>query len=488
MLIKPISTSELKILLSVRSAGTSSLMAHTGKTPLTDPTVLKQFYTVGPRHTAYPSTDRFVEAFGPEDHSLWLRKRGIGGFSRELGLYVHMPISSIVCPSCGRESTAMSEREPDAQYLDYLDKELRLNSGNLDERALMHLHWGGDTTSLLRNENLGEAWRCLNRHFEQSDQTRCSIEIDPVTVDEQQVASMAEAGVNELCVNVRECEAGMRGCVDSNRLLAATEHVIAAARRARIGSITVNLVFGVPGQTVMSFNQTLKRLLALQPNRLSLQDYTRLPTAARGSRKEKPADSLAEETRAQLFSVAVVRLSEAGYVHIGMNQFARSDDELAVAQRQGRLHRNIQGYCSYGDCDVLGVGVASISAIGPTYSQNSRSIEDYYSLLDEDLVPVNRGIELTTDDLARRTVMNALMCHFEVAFESVEIAHLLDFASYFADELEELKVFADAGLVTIDDGWLSITDRGRYVVWTICQVFDRYLRLDRRRASFEKVL
>ena len=463
-------------------------MAHTGKTPLTDPTILKQFYTVGPRHTAYPSTDRFVEAFGPEDHALWLRKRGIGGFSRELGLYVHMPMSSIVCPSCGRGSTAMSEREPDAQYLDYLDKELRLNSGYLDERALMHLHWGGDTTSLLCNEALGATWRRLDRHFEQSDQTRCSIEIDPVTVDEQQMASMAEAGVNELCVNVRECEAGMRGCVDSNRLLAATESAVAAARRVGIGSITVNLVFGVPGQTVMAFNQTLKRLLALQSNRLSLQDYTRLPTAARGSRKDRPADSLAEETRAQLFSVAVMRLSGAGYVHIGMNQFARSEDELAVAQRQGRLHRNIEGYCCYGDCDVLGVGVASISAIGPTYSQNARLIEDYYSLLDEDVIPVTRGIELTTDDLARRTVMNALMCHFEVAFESVEIAHLLDFASYFADELEELQVFADAGLVTIDDGWLSITDRGRYVVWTICRVFDRYLRLDRRRASLEKVL
>ena len=463
-------------------------MAQARKTPLTDPAILKQFYTVGPRHTAYPSTDRFVEAFGPEDHALWLRKRGIGGFSRDLGLCVHMPMSSTGCPACGRDGIVTAERNTDSRYLDYLDKELRLNSSCLDERTLVHLHWSGDTMALLRNDALGAAWRRLDGHFEQSDQTRCSIEIDPVAVDEQQVASTAEAGVNELCVNVRECEAGKQGCVDSGRLLAATESAVAAARRAGIGSVTVNLVFAVPGQTVMSFNQTLKKLLALQPERLSLQDYMRLPTAARPSRKDQPADPLAEETRVQLFSVAVMRLSDAGYVHIGMNQFARSDDELAVAQRQGRLHRNIQGYCSHGDCDVLGVGVASISAIGPTYSQNARSIDDYYSLLDDNVIPVTRGIELTTDDLARRTVMNALMCHFEVAFESVEIAHLLDFTSYFANELEELKAFADAGLVTIDDGWLSITDRGRYVVWTICRVFDRYLRLDRRRASFEKVL
>ncbi|UCH49209.1 MAG: oxygen-independent coproporphyrinogen III oxidase [Betaproteobacteria bacterium] len=449
---------------------------------------MRQFYTVAPRHTAYPSTDRFVEAFGPDNHTLWLRKRGIGGFSRPLGMYVHMPLLNSVCPSCGREETVTADREANSRYLDYFEQEMRLNSNFLEKRALTHLHWGGDTTSLLRNDVLGAARRRMDRYFEQSGQTRCSIEIQPVAIDDQQVASVVEAGVNELYVNVRECDAQKADCVDSDRLMAVAENVIAAARGAGIGSITVNVVFGVPGQTVMSFNRMLKKLLALQPERLSLQDYMRLPKATRTARKEDRADALAEETRLQLFSVAVTRLAEAGYVHIGMNLFARPHDELAVAQHQGRLHRDIQGYCSHGDCDVLGIGIASISAIGPTYSQNARSIEDYYSMLDEDVVPVARGIELTTDDLARRTVMNALMCHFEVAFESVEIAHLLDFTRYFADELEELKAFADAGLVAIDDGWLSVTDHGRYVVWTICRVFDRYLRLERRRASFEKLL
>lgn len=463
-------------------------MAQAKKTPLTDPAILKQFYTVGPRYTAYPSTDRFVEAFGPEDHALWLRKRGIGGFSRELGLYVHMPSSNMACPSCGRDTRLQAGQEADSRYLDCLDKELRLHSDCLDERVLRHLHWSGDTRSLIGRDDAGAMLSRLQKHFVQSDQTRHSIEIDPLAVDEHQIASLIEAGVNQLCVNVQECDAGGEGCIDSGRLLAATESVVAAARRAGIGSIVVNLVFGVPGQTVMSFNQTVKRLLALSPEQLALQDYSCLPSTARAPRKARPADSLAEETRVQLFSVAVMRLAEAGYVHIGMNQFARGEDELAVAQRQGRLHRNLRGYCSSGDCDVLGVGVASISSIGPTYSQNTRSLEDYYGLLEEGIIPVTRGIELTTDDLARRTVMNALMCHFEVAFESVEIAHLLDFTGYFADELEELKGFADAGLVTIDDGWLNVTDRGRYVVWTICQVFDRYLRLDRRRASFEKLL
>lgn len=463
-------------------------MVEARQTPLTDPAILKRFYSVEPRHTAYPSMDRFVEAFGPEDHALWLRKRGIGGFNRKLGLYVHIPSSNTVCRSCGRDKHVTEDIEAHSRYLDYLDAELRLHSACLDERTLVQLLWVGNTAALLRNDAFGSAWQRLQHYMELTDQTRCSVEIDPITVNEQQIANMVGAGVNELRVEVRECGAAEHACVEPERLLAVTESVVAAARRSGIVSITLNVVFGLPGQTVMSFNRTLKRLLALQPERLYLQDCRCLPTAMRLARTDNPADPLAEETRVQLFSVAVMRLSQAGYVHIGMNHFARPGDELAVAQRQGRLQRTIQGYCSHGDCDVLGLGVASISAIGPTYSQNARSVADYYSLLDENVLPVARGIELTTDDLARRTVMNALMCHFEVAFESVEIAHLLDFTSYFADELEELEAFADAGLVTIDDGWLNVTERGHYVVWTICRVFDRYLRLDRRRASFEKLL
>lgn len=463
-------------------------MAPARQTPLPDPAILKQFYRVGPRHIAYPSPDRFVEAFGPEDHALWLRKRSIGGFNRSLGLYVHLPSPDTVCPSCGRDKSVAEDTEAHLRYLDYLDTELRLHSGCLDRRKLVQLLWVGNTTSLLRNSALGAAWQRLERHFVLSDQTRCSVEIDPIAVDEQQFVDMAGAGVNELSIDVRACDVAGQACVDSDRLLTSTECVVAAARRAGIGPITLNVVFGLTGQTVMSFNQALKRLLALQPERLYLQDRRCLPGAAKAVRKDYLLDPLAEETRAQLFSLAVMRLSEAGYVHIGMNHFARPEDELAIAQRQGRLHRNIQGYCTHGECDVLGLGVGSISAVGPMYSQNARSLADYYSLLDESLIPVARGIELTTDDLARRTVMNALMCHFEVAFESVEIAHLLDFTDYFADELEELQVFAHAGLVTIDDGWLNVTERGHYVLWTICRVFDRYLRQDRRRASCEKLL
>ncbi len=299
---------------------------------------------------------------------------------------------------------------------------------------------------------------------------------------------MVEAGVNQLRISFRGCESSEQGGLDQFRLIELTEELVASARSLGIGSIDLDVVFGAPEQTVMSFNWAMRQILAMAPERLSLHDFSHMPEARKLHRKASEALAPAEETRTTQFAVAVKHLSEAGYVHIGMDQFTRPDDELAVAQRQGRLRRNLQGYCVYEDCDLLGLGTASLSAIGPAYSQNAYTFERYFDLLDENLVPVTRGIELSADDLARRTVMDALMCHSEVAFESLEIAHLLDFREYFASELEELKQFVDAGLINIDDGWLTITDKGRYVVWTICQVFDRYLRQGRRRTSLEKVL
>ncbi len=463
-------------------------MAQVRYMSLADPVILRQFYTAGPQPMAYPATDRFVEAFGPEDHASWLHKRGIGGFNRTLELYVHSPFADGVCPSCGRNTAPSLGSETYSHYLDYLETELQLQSANLDERSIVHLHWGGDTGALLRHGAIGDLSRKLDRYFKQSPRTRRSIDVDPLVIDATSISHLYDAGVNQLCIDVRGCDAGETACVSSQEIVESARNLVLAARANGINLFRMDVTFGLPGQTVMSLNQTLKNILDLSPQRLSLRDHAHLSGAMKGRRKPVGTELTLDETPLQSFCIAVKRLSEAGYVHIGMNQFARPDDELAIAQRQGRLHRNLQGYCTYADCDVLGLGLASISAIGPTYSQNARSLADYYDLLDAKVPPVNRGIELTADDLARRTVMNALMCHFEVAFESLEIAHLLNFETYFASELEELESFADAGLVTLADGWLCVTDRGRYVVWSICQVFDRYLRQGRRSASSEKLL
>ena len=238
----------------------------------------------------------------------------------------------------------------------------------------------------------------------------------------------------------------------------------------------------------MSFSNDLQKTIELSPERIALYSFAHLRGVPRSRGKINASEMPDVDTQLQLYRLAVTRLLQAGYVYIGMEFFTKPDDELAIAQRQGRLHRNFQGSLTHPDCDLLGLGVSSFSMVGPSYCQNARSLDDYYECLDHGLLPIVRGVELTPDDLVRRTVMQALTCHFEIAFESLEIAHLVDFRQYFADEIEDLGEFVDAGLVQIDEKCLCITDRGRYVVGAVCMVFDRYLREGRQRASFAKVL
>lgn len=302
------------------------------------------------------------------------------------------------------------------------------------------------------------------------------------------MSKLAGLGFNRICICTRDLGLSAATTRDQEQIDAATEAVVEHTRANRIKSIDIELIYGLPQQTLMSFNRVLRHTIALAPERITLYDAAYMPPASqvRGKCGENASPDV--DTQLQLFSLALMRLVQAGYVHIGMDHFAKPTDALAVAQRQGRLHRNFQGYLTHADCDLLGLGVSSFSMVGPTYSQNARTPDEYCERLDNDQLPVARGIELTADDLVRRTVMHALMCHFEVAFQSVEIAHLIDFRDYFANEIEDLAEFVDAGLVEIDDKWLYVTEQGRYVVSALCMVFDRYLREGCQRASCARVI
>ena len=261
-------------------------------------------------------------------------------------------------------------------------------------------------------------------------------------------------------------------------------------RRAANGfkSVSVDLIYGLPHQTVMGFNRTLERVLEMDPDRLSIYNYAHLPSLFKPQRRIDEKDLPSADTKLQILALAIKKLTEAGYVFIGMDHFAKPDDELAVAQRQGRLHRNFQGYSTYADCDMLSFGISSISKVGPTYYQNVKTAEEYYDRLDAGSLPVFRGIELTADDILRRSIIQALMCHFELSIESIESAHLIDFHKYFEAELEDLKEMERGGLLKIDRDWITVLPPGRMLVRVITMAFDRYLRADRQRKRYSKVI
>jgi len=315
-----------------------------------------------------------------------------------------------------------------------------------------------------------------------------SIAVDPRKVSPETVALLGQFGFNRMSVGIQDFDPLVQGAVNRIQSVGETQAVIEAARASGFKSVSVDLIYGLPKQNVISFNRTLETIISLSPDRVSVYHYAHLPRVFKPQRRIEEADLPSADARLHILQLAIRRLTEAGYVYIGMDHFAKPDDELAVAQRQGRLHRNFQGYSTYAECDLLAFGVSAISKVGPTYAQNHKTIEEYYDALDRDTLPVFRGIELSADDLLRRSIIQALMCHFELSIESIEIAHLIDFKSYFARELVDLRDMEKAELLRIDERWISVLARGRMLVRAIAMVFDRYLRADRDRARYSKVI
>ncbi|MDD3483002.1 oxygen-independent coproporphyrinogen III oxidase [Azovibrio restrictus] len=454
-----------------------------------DPQIIRRFDVNGPRYTSYPTADRFVEAFDAEAAKLWLGKRNIGGISRPLSLYFHIPFCNTICYYCACNKIITKDHGRSAKYLKYIAREVALQSEYLDgEHEVIQLHWGGGTPTFLSHDEMRQLMEATRRHFRLVEGGEFSIEVDPRKVDDATVSLLGELGFNRMSVGVQDFDENVQRAINRIQSEAETSSVIRAARASGFKSISVDLIYGLPKQTVMGFNRTLERVIAMDPDRLSIYNYAHLPSLFKPQRRIAEADMPSADTRLQILALAIKKLTDAGYVYIGMDHFAKPDDELAVAQRQGRLHRNFQGYSTYADCDMLSFGISSISKVGPTYSQNVKTLDEYYDRLDAHILPVFRGIELNADDILRRAIIQALMCHFELSIESIESAHLIDFKRYFAAELEDLREMQAAGLVKVDDEWITVLPPGRMLVRAISMAFDRYLRADRQRTRYSKVI
>lgn len=454
-----------------------------------DPQLIRRFDVSGPRYTSYPTADRFVEAFGPEALAQSLRTRGLGGVQRPLSLYFHIPFCNTICYYCGCNKIITKDHSRSAKYLRYLARELALQAGLLEgSRQVTQLHLGGGTPTFLSHDELRQLMASVREHFNLKPGGEYSIEVDPRKVSDETVALLAELGFNRMSLGVQDFDSDVQRAVNRVQSFLETKAVLDAARNNGFQSVSVDLIYGLPKQRPQTFARTLDSVAELAPDRISLYSYAHLPSLFKPQRRIDEADLPDAESKLEILQLAIRRLTEAGYVYIGMDHFARPDDELAVAQRQGRLHRNFQGYSTQAECDLLAFGVSAIASVGAAYAQNHKNLDDYYDALDRGELPVMRGVELTADDLLRKAVIQALMCHFELSIESVEIAHLIRFDEYFADELEDLREMEQAGLVGISDGWISVKPAGRMLVRVIAMVFDRYLRADRERKRYSRVI
>ncbi len=455
------------------------------------PDLLRQFDLPGPRYTSYPTADRFVDAFAAEEYVQALKQRRMGAAAMvmPLSLYVHIPFCESLCYYCACNKIITKHHDRAQPYLRYLAQEVDLHTAHIGTgQVVSQLHLGGGTPTFLSDEELRGLMAMLRRSFTLAPGGEYSIEVDPRTVDPARLAVLAELGFNRLSFGVQDFDPAVQHAVHR---VQATEQVFAlveAARRLDFESVNVDLIYGLPRQTKESFDRTLAQVAQLRPDRVALYAYAHLPERFKPQRRIVTAQLPAAADRTAMLSRSLAAFEEAGYVYVGMDHFALPGDALAIAKRQGRLHRNFQGYSTQPDCDLIALGVSAIGRVGATYSQNAKTLEEYYDHLDQGRLPVVRGMALTRDDLVRRTVIMALMCQGLLHFESVELAYLIDFRTYFATELEALGVLAEQGLVTVSDSGIEVTAKGWFFVRAVAMVFDRYLQVDRNRARFSRII
>jgi len=452
--------------------------------------LIKRYDKSGPRYTSYPTAIQFHEGFAEPQYQTIARATNTESQQRPLSLYFHIPFCDTVCFYCGCNKIATKDRSKAQPYLDRVYRELALQAELYDDdRYVDQLHWGGGTPTFISHEQMRELMAETQRHFRlrDDDSGEYSIEIDPREVQGDTIKLLRELGFNRMSLGAQDFEPVVQQAVNRIQTEEQTFAVLDQARQEGFKSISIDLIYGLPLQTMVSFERTLDKVIAASPDRLSIFNYAHLPELFKPQRRINEAELPQPAVKLDILQMTIEKLAAAGYVYIGMDHFARPDDELAIAQREQTLYRNFQGYSTHAECDLIGIGVTSIGKVGRSYSQNYKGIEEYYQAIDSGHLPVFRGVELDDDDVLRRDVITRLMCHFELDMTAIEKEYGLSFADYFAIELEALQTMQQDGLLEVSDKLIRVMPRGRLLIRNVCMVFDRYLR-EPSQQRFSKVI
>lgn len=457
-----------------------------------DAPLIRRLDRPGPRYTSYPSADRFHADFTASDYAHATRQRRLLGNRRPLSLYVHIPFCESICYYCACNKVVTKDRQRAAHYLDYLLREINLHADLLGRgQVLEQLHVGGGTPTYLSTAQLAQLVNVIRGAFPfaPDNMGEFSMEVDPRTASPTRITELRDMGFNRLSLGVQDFDPDVQHAVHRVQSIEQTVALINAAREQGFHSVSIDLIYGLPLQNVVSFNRTLAAVINASPDRVAIYNYAHLPERFKPQRRIKTEQLPSPDTKLDLLKLCIKRLTEAGYVYIGMDHFAKPNDSLAVAQRQGRLHRNFQGYSTFADSDLIAVGASAIGSIGPTYSQNEKDLEAYYERLDAGELPIARGLALSHDDLLRRTVIHTLLCHFELNTAAIEAAYGIKFGDYFAQEMTQLQAFERDGLLTLEAGWINVSLKGRLLIRNIVMPFDNYLhRAQQTNATYSRTI
>ena len=455
-----------------------------------DPELIRRYDKSGPRYTSYPTAVQFHNEFGEADYRSAAQFTNGALPPRPLSLYFHIPFCDTLCFYCGCNKVVTKNRARAAPYLERLHQEIALQATLFDRvRPVDQLHWGGGTPTFISHEEMRALMAKTREHFtlREDDSGEYSIEVDPRETDDDTIAVLRELGFNRLSLGVQDFEPRVQQAVNRLQSELKTLAVMAQARKLGFKSISVDLIYGLPLQSVDSFARTLDKIVAADPDRLSVFNYAHLPELFMPQKRIKEEELPSPAEKLEILQMCIERLAEAGYIYIGMDHFAKPDDEMAVAQREGTLYRNFQGYSTHADCDLVALGITAIGKVGDTYSQNVKTLDEYYERVDAGRLPVFRGVQLDGDDVLRREVITQLICHFELNMNAIERHYSIDFTRYFSKELAELALMENDGLLAVYDQVIRVLPAGRLLIRNICMVFDRYLR-ESQPQRFSKVI
>lgn len=460
--------------------------------PPFDADLLRRYDRPGPRYTSYPTAPQFKPGFGESEFARAARLSNDDPIPRRLSLYAHVPFCFSPCFYCGCNRIITRDVGRAATYLARLVREVAMVGPLFDrDREVVQIHLGGGTPNFFDPGQIGELLESLDTHFRfsQSPTRDFSIELDPRFVGKGGIEALAFMGFNRASLGVQDFDPAVQAAVNRIQSVEETRAVIDDCRKFGFRSVNVDLIYGLPRQTREGFGRTLDTVVEARPDRLAIYSYAHLPQLFRPQKQIDESLLPSPEDKLGLLQLAIEKLSAAGYRYIGMDHFALPTDDLSIAQERGGLHRNFMGYTTHADCDLVGLGVSSISHVGDTYSQNPRDLPSWEAAIDAGHLPTWRGMQLDADDVLRADLIQQLMCQGEVDIPALEERHEIHFEPYFRDDLARLRPLQADGLVEVTQTRITATSRGRLLLRIIAACFDRYLHQPQAEpARFSKAI
>jgi len=465
-------------------------MSSTSSTTLkVDVDILKKYTKAGPRYTSYPTAPIFSEEFGEADYKRIIEGTNKNETPADLSLYFHLPFCRSVCYFCGCNVIYTKRGDQADQYLDYLEKEIRMVAAlQKPGRQVAQLHFGGGTPTFLSTDQLRRLNKAIRDNFTLSPDIEAGVEIDPREASDEHIKTLREIGFNRISMGIQDFDPVVQKAVHRVQTEELSRHVIDVCRQEKFDSINIDLIYGLPHQTKESFEKTVDKIIEINPDRMAVFNFAYVPWMKPIQKSIKEEDLPSVEEKFKILKMVIEKFTTAGYVYVGMDHFAKPDDELFVAQKDKTLYRNFQGYTTKAGCDLYGLGVTSIGQVGNCYVQNAHELSDYFQGVEEGRLPIYRGYELNDEDILRRHIITRIMCDFELEFADIEKAFNLNFKEKFALELSELEPMTKDNLLTLSEDGLVVSDLGRILIRNIAMVFDVYLRKSDKEMRFSKTV